>query len=183
MSSLPAAVFLKRMFLRASRAGGFAVAVFALAIFATAVATSGCRSEAQDRNFDFNNPNDPNQDTGVGAGAGTGQIVIASVDSDPGVVLLVNQGIENTDMSSWTLENDNAPPDTYTFSGFTLIAGRFVRIHTEAGFNSGTSTATDIYTDPTALNWGITAPNNVARLKNGGGTTIFTCQVGNTCWN
>src|SRR5689334_3801353 len=74
-----------------------------------APALSGCQTNAQDENFNFNNPLDPNQDTGDGEGDGTGQLRIVEVNSDPDVVIITNEGTEDTDMSNWTLENDDLP--------------------------------------------------------------------------
>lgn len=141
-----------------------------------ALSITGCRFDAQEQDYSYNNPLDPNQDTDE-EGEGTGQLIIAMVNTDPDVVVIVNEGVEDTDMTNWTLENDNATPDKYTFSGFTLLAGKFVRVHS----TSGTDSNTDLYST-TAPNWGPSTPNNIARLKNGSGITIFTCQFGNACW-
>ncbi len=157
--------------------------VLAVILLALALAAlTGCRTDAQDQNFDFNNTNDPNQDTGNGTGTGTGagQVAIASVNTDPDVVVLVNQGTEITTMDKWTLENDDATPAKFTFSGFKLLAGRFVRVHSTVG----TDTSVDLYSDA-APNWGPNSPNNVARLKNDAGVTIDSCDSSKTttCWN
>jgi hypothetical protein len=147
-----------------------------LAAAIAALFTPGCRMEAQDQNYHFNNPLDPDPDE-EGNGEGTGQLIIAMVNTDPDVVVIVNEGPEDTEISNWTLENDNTPADKYTFSAFTLLSSGFVRVHS----TSGTDSDTDLYSS-TAPNWGPSSPNDVARLKNNSGITIFTCQIGNACW-
>src|SRR5690242_16942178 len=124
---------------RAPMRRGLVCGLFAALVLASAL--SGCQTNAQDENFKFNNPLDPNQDTGDGSGDNTGQVVISSVDALNDIVQLVNTGTENTDMSGWTLENEDNS-DSYAFSGFTLNAGDFVRVRSDTGVD-GTN---DLYT-------------------------------------
>lgn len=157
---------------------GRAVAVLLLFGPLVLAPLAGCRTDAQDKTYHFDNPNDPHPDTGTGTGTGTGQLVIAMVNTDPDVVAIVNQGTEPTDLSTWTLTNDDLSK-VYTFSGFTLAAGNYVLVFSA----TGTDTSVYLYTGSSDPNWGPVSPNNVARLRNDSGTTINTCQSGNICWN
>jgi hypothetical protein len=100
------------------------------------------------------------------------------VNSDPDVVAIVNDGTEPTNMDKWTLTNDDASK-SYTFTGFTLAAGNYVLVFSA----TGTDTAVYLYTNSSDPNWGTTAPNNVARLKNDRAVTVSSCQSGSPCWN
>jgi hypothetical protein len=150
-------------------------AVLLLALFLAALA--GCRTDAQDQKFNFNNPLDPHIDTGGGNGANTGQIVIAQVNSDPDVVTIVNTGAEPTVMDNWTLENENNSAQ-YKFSGFTLLRDAYVNVHT----GTGTDSSTEKYTNSTTPNWQSAFPNSQAILRNVSGDAIDTCASSEVCW-
>lgn len=143
---------------------------------AVALSLTGCRFDAQEQDYSYNNPLDPNPDTDE-EGDNTGQLVIVLVHTIDDIVVIVNTGIEDTDMDQWKLENENNSA-SYTFSGFTLASGQFVRIHT----SNGTNTTTDLYTNTTTPNWGTTFPNTQAILRNDNGDAIDVCEDGETCW-
>jgi len=165
---------------RISRVAGLALAALALTL-----AIAGCRTDAQDRNYHFNNPLDPNIDTGTGTGTGTGQLVIVYVDSLSDIVVIGNTGVEDTAMDSWVLQNATVSGQpgfaSYTFTGFTLARGQLVRVHSAVA-PSGGDTSTDVYAGSSTPNWGPSAPDNSAILYNASNVAIFRCTIGDPCW-
>ncbi|MCZ6730922.1 MAG: hypothetical protein O7C61_14570, partial [SAR324 cluster bacterium] len=97
----------------------------------------GCLDEANDKCFEFvSGVCEGAQSANTGTGV-LGNVVIFYVDTLREVVILLNTGLENEDMTSWTLRNDTTTtipnPDIFTFPAFTLAAGRAVRVHSIMG--------------------------------------------------
>ncbi|MCZ6558095.1 MAG: hypothetical protein O7A69_10000, partial [SAR324 cluster bacterium] len=86
----------------------------------------GCLDEANDKCFEFvSGVCEGAQSANTGTGA-LGNVVIFYVDTLRDVVILHNNGLENEDMSGWTLSNDATTilTDIFTFPTFTLSASR-----------------------------------------------------------
>ncbi|MCZ6532626.1 MAG: hypothetical protein O7A08_06645, partial [SAR324 cluster bacterium] len=101
----------------------------------------GCLDEANDKCFVF----DPTsgvcegvQSANTGTGA-LGNVVIFSLTTLNEVVILLNTGLQDEDMTGWTLRNDTTTtitqPNIFTFPGFTLAASRAVRVHSDPGID------------------------------------------------
>ncbi|MEE8394830.1 MAG: hypothetical protein V3S29_02165, partial [bacterium] len=98
---------------------GTALALVAMLLFA------GCLSDAADTCYPFTTTTCDETSTGSSG------VVIAYVTTLSEVVVLVNQGSLDQDLTNWTLEVEGSsdPADIYTFGTFTLSAGHFVRLH------------------------------------------------------
>ena len=83
-------------------------------------------------------------------------------------VELVNSGSAAVDLTGWTL-HDEGPNYTFTFSGFTLVPGAAVMIHT----GSGADTATDLFWGRSQHVWNNTG-TDIAYLVNSSGTIVAT---------
>ncbi|MCZ6472726.1 MAG: hypothetical protein O6934_04735 [SAR324 cluster bacterium] len=145
----------------------------------------GCLDEANDKCFDFGSgvcEGAQSANTGTGA---LGNVVIFYVDTLREVVILLNTGLENEDMTSWTLRNNTTTTttqlnDIFTFPAFTLAASRAVRVHSAPGIDD----ADDLHWPDDLLDppphWG---PNDSALLSDDNGDPIDICEDGETCWN
>jgi len=144
------------------------------------IATGGCLDEAADTCLAWDNANDPEVGTTSCDETGSdssSQIQIISVDYANDVVILLNSGLTDQDLSGWSLENTAKTPvvDIFSFTSFTLTQGRTVRVHSA----SGTNDADDLFWDG-GDHWG-----NVdeATLKDSAGIVIDICDPTETCWN
>jgi hypothetical protein len=156
------------------RAHACRFALLGAALLGAALALGGCLQDAHnaDKNFDFNNVNDPTTTTASG-------VVIAGIDylSTTQTAYIVNASGAGQDMTKWVLDN-RTTTHVYTFGTFSLGVGAFVRVHPV----TGTDTGTDLYSGPagpTSPSWSL---SDTASLLNSTGATVSSCTVGSpTC--
>jgi hypothetical protein len=153
-------------------AGLAARLVFALALLA---ALGGCLEEASDKSFKFDNENDT---TTKGGDDQTGVIAIALVMDLNDIVIIVNQGVADKDLTGWTLENATGTAK-FTIPSFELKIAQFVRVHTNV---SGTDTASDLFANAgETINWGGIDTNSVV-LRDDSRSPVAQCDNGDPCW-
>jgi hypothetical protein len=148
------------------------IAVVGLALLLAAAALAGCLTEAEDKDFKFDNPND---NTPASGSSDTGSMSVAFVDEQSDVVLIANQTGEDQDMANWLVINANGEA-AYTFGEFTLSAGAIVRLHRDPGTDDGD----DLY--EAGVDWNSTAPDDEVDLQDGEGNFVDSCSRGDTCW-
>ena len=155
-----------------------------LLLLAVLLALGGCLQEADDKCFTFDNTADPANDPSVcttGEGTDTGGsggiLTIAHVSTQGEVVVIVNTGLLDEDMTGWTLEDELSvlPADTFIFPAFVLLIGKFVRVHSDLG----TDDADDLYWDG-GIHW---EAGDTAVLKDEVGSLIDSCADGESCWD
>jgi hypothetical protein len=137
-----------------------------LAILAIALALGGCLQDARnaDKNFDFNNVNDPTPTT-----TGSTGIVIAEVDTGQKIATIVNSSGISQVMTGWKLVYPGSAD--YPFpSAFTLNVGAYVRVHSDPGTDAP---PTDLWTS------GIVWSGTNTLTLNDGSTIVSSCRVGN----
>ena len=151
--------------------------VLVLAVLAMPVLAGGCIEDAEDSEFVFNNPNDPEPGSTDDDDDSTGtEVAIIHVNIQGEVVVISNQGTLSVDLTGWTLKDDEPVLDeTYTFPAFELPQGGFARIHTEAGNDVGN----DLFWDG-GDHW---SAGDTALLSHSDGTLVSTCSDGDDCWD
>lgn len=143
--------------------------------FALVAALSGCQENAQNKDYNFDNPNDTTPSTG---NAETGNVKIVLVKpSSPEVVVIVNlSAVFDAPMAGWTLSNNSTPAKSFTFPTLTLSRGQFVRFHSD----TGSPTANDLY-GTGADYWN--PLSDIVTLKDQNGVTIDSCgSTSQNCW-
>ena len=135
-------------------------AVIAVLLFAT----TGCLDDAANKDFKFNNPVDP---TPTNSDA-EGELKIAFVSTNDEVVVIVNQSDSTISLDGWTLTAQNSG-DIYTFSSFSLQAGRFVRLHS----GDGSDDSNDLYWTGSD-HW--TSNIDTAELDDDEGANVHACS-------
>jgi hypothetical protein len=160
--------------MRLNNAGLAAGLVFALALFAV---LGGCLEDAADKSFKFDNENDK---TPEGGDDQTGVIAIALVMDLHDIVIIVNQGAADKDLTGWTLENATGTAK-FTIPSFELKIAQFVRVHTNVS-ESKTDTASDLFASAgETINWGGSDTNSVV-LRDSSGSPVAQCKSGEPCW-
>lgn len=137
--------------------------MFCIALGLAALGLGGCLQDAYnaDKDFNFNNVNDPNAQSSTG-------LQILEIDTGLNVATIFNNSSSTQDMTNWTLVDTTS---TFNFpSGFIMSANLFVRVRGAAG----TNTTTDLFSS--GMIW---TGGTIATLNNGSGIQISTCQVGN----
>ena len=151
---------------------------------AAVVLLGGCLNDAEDQCYTFINTNDTIASSICVAGDSSdtdttgGSVAIVHVATVNEIVVIVNTGLSDEDMTGWTLINDVSgdTADIFTFpDAFILGPGDFVRVHSI----TGTDDADDLYWDG-GDHWDTL--DSVA-MKDESDLTIDTCGDGDTCWD
>lgn len=152
-------------------------------LLAVLLALGGCLQEADDKCFVFDNTADATPSGACVSGESTdtegssGTLAIAHVSTQSEVVVIVNTGLVEEDMTGWTLENELSalPADIFSFPAFILLTGKLVRVHSDIG----TDDVDDLYWDGGA-HW---STGDRAVLMDEVGSLIDSCTDGDSCWD
>ncbi|MCH7478586.1 MAG: lamin tail domain-containing protein [SAR324 cluster bacterium] len=149
-----------------------------LALSLVALFLAGCLEDAADTTFAFCvNPNEPLPCSTSTGTTTTSNIIIFLVDPLIEVVIISNWGTALQDFTNWVLTAAVSGDEVLFPSGFSLAAGRSVRVFSGTG---------DL--DPDTLFWEGSnhisdTENDRILLKNDSGQTIATCATNDPCWN
>ena len=142
---------------------------------------SGCLyDEAAKTCFDFTAENDAQAENDCSTSSGStssGTIAIISLSPLDEVVVILNQGLSDENLTGWVLGPENAVEgESYMFPSFSLFPGKVVRVHSSDG--GETDTATDLYWEGSD-HWAV---EDTALLKDANGNTIDSCSNTEACW-
>ena len=155
-----------------------------LVMLAAVVLLGGCLQDAEDQCYTFENNFDASASSTCVGGEPSetsttgGSVAIVHVATVNEVVVIVNTGLSDEEMTGWTLTNEVSgdSADIFTFpDAFILGTGDFVLVHSLTGTND----ADDLYWDG-GDHWDTL--DSIA-MKDESALTIDTCGDGDTCWD